>query len=216
MFDTVREDIYTAVAKDPAARSVPEVILCYPGLHAIWLHRLSHFLWKHKLHLPGRAVSHLSRLLTGVEIHPGARIGRRFFIDHGAGVVIGETAELGDDVLMYQGVTLGGTIMAKEKRHPTVGNRVTIGAGAVVLGSIQVGDDAKIAAGSVVLNSVPPGATVVGVPGRIVEAHQGWVTESRGGMPPGPVTDAVRVILDEHERLKERLSKLEEVISSRV
>ena len=169
MFKTLREDIQTVLARDPAARGALEVILCYSGLHALWLHRLAHFFWKHKLRLCGRLFSQLNRFLTGIEIHPGAKIGRRFFIDHGAGVVIGETAEVGDDVLMYQGVVLGGTSLKKEKRHPTIGNRVVIGTGAVALGAITIGNGARIGSGSVVIKSVPPGATVVGIPGRVVE-----------------------------------------------
>ena len=140
MFKTLKEDIQTVFAKDPAARSVLEILFCYPGLHALWSHRLTHFLWWHKLRFLARFVSHISRFLTGIEIHPGAKIGRRFFIDHGAGVVIGETAEVGDDVLMYQGVVLGGTTLKKEKRHPTVGNNVVLGTGAVALGAITIGD----------------------------------------------------------------------------
>jgi len=168
LFRTLREDIQTVFDKDPAARSVLEVVFCYPGLHALWFHRLAHFLWRHKLRLPARFVSHISRFLTAIEIHPGAKIGRRFFIDHGAGVVIGETAEVGDDVLMYQGVVLGGTTSRKEKRHPTIGNSVVMGTGAAALGSITIGDRARIGSGSVVVKSVPFGATVVGIPGRIV------------------------------------------------
>ncbi|MFO7899513.1 MAG: serine O-acetyltransferase, partial [Planctomycetota bacterium] len=155
MIARLREDIRTAFERDPAARSVPEVLLCYPGLHAIWLHRVSHWLWGRRLKLLARALSTLARALTGVDIHPAARIGRRFFIDHGAGVVIGETAQVGDDVLVYQGVVLGGTSMEKTKRHPTVGDRVVIGAGAILLGPIRVGDDARVGAGSVVIRSVP-------------------------------------------------------------
>jgi len=168
-FGTLREDVRTVFARDPAARSVLEVLFCYPGLHVLWLHRPAHWLWRHRLWFPARYISHVSRFLTGIEIHPGARIGRRFFIDHGAGVVIGETAEIGDDVLLYQGVVLGGTTMAKKKRHPTLENGVTMGAGSVALGAITVGAGARIGAGSVVTKPVPPGATIVGVPGRVVE-----------------------------------------------
>lgn len=182
LFQTVKEDIRTVFARDPAARSVPEVLFCYPGLHAMWLHRLAHWLWRHRLYFPARCISHVSRFLTGIEIHPGARIGRRFFIDHGAGVVIGETAEIGDDVLIYQGVVLGGTTMEKKKRHPTVADGVVIGAGAVVLGAITIGEGARIGAGSVAMKPVPSGATVVGIPGRLVEDRSGSVrdTEPRG------------------------------------
>ena len=160
MFRTIREDLQAVFAKDPAARNILEVILCYPGLHALWLHRLAHWLWQHRLRLLARMLSYLSRFLTGVEIHPGAKIGRRCFIDHGTGVVIGETSEIGDDVLLYQGVSLGGTTLKKGKRHPTLGNNVEMGSGAIALGAITIGDSARIGSGSVVVNSVPPGATV--------------------------------------------------------
>ena len=161
----IREDIRTVFAKDPAARSVLEVITCYPGLHAIWLHRISHILWKRRLFFLARFTSHVARFLTGVEIHPGAKIGKRFFIDHGMGVVIGETAEVGDDVLIYQGVVLGGIGHSTSgKRHPTVNNNVVIGAGSIVLGNVTIGNNAKVGAGSVLLTDVDVGVTVVGVP----------------------------------------------------
>ncbi len=169
MFKTLKEDIQTVFTKDPAARSVLEVICCYPGLHALWWHRVAHFLWRRKLRFLARLVSHINRFFTGIEIHPGASIGRRFFIDHGAGVVIGETAEIGNDVLMYQGAVLGGTSLKKGKRHPTIGSNVVMGTGAVALGAITIGDGARIGSGSVVVKSIPPCATVVGIPGRIVE-----------------------------------------------
>ena len=165
---TIREDIHTAFREDPAARTPVEIFLCYPGLHAIWMYRIAHWLWVKGFKTLARLISHIGRFLTGVEIHPGAKIGRRFFIDHGMGVVIGETAEIGDDVLIYQGVVLGGVSREKVKRHPTIGNKVVIGARAVLLGPIKVGDGAKVGAGSVVINDVPEGATVVGVPGRVV------------------------------------------------
>ncbi len=209
MFKTLREDIQTVFAKDPAARSVAEVLCCYPGLHALWLHRLAHFLWQHKLRLLARLLSHINRFLTGIEIHPGARIGRRFFIDHGAGVVIGETVEIGDDVLMYQGVVLGGTTLAKKKRHPTIGNNVVMGTGAIALGAITIGDDARIGSGSVVVKSVPPGATVVGIPGRIVKDRQEPFMELEHGRLPDPVAEAIRLVLKEQDKLEERLRRLE-------
>jgi serine O-acetyltransferase len=162
----ITEDIRNVFAKDPAARGMLEVLLCYPGLHALWLHRFAHRLWTAGLPLPARLVSHLSRWLTGIEIHPGAVIGRRFFIDHGMGVVIGETAEIGDDVLMYQGVVLGGTSLEKKKRHPTILNGAVIGAGAIVLGAITIGERARVGAGSVVMRDVPRDTTVFGVPAR--------------------------------------------------
>ena len=167
MFKRIAEDIRTVFREDPAARNVMEVLLCYPGLHAIWMHRIAHFFWIHRWKDLARLISHISRFLTGIEIHPGAKIGRRFFIDHGMGVVIGETSQIGDDVLMYQGAVLGGTSREKEKRHPTIGNRVIIGADAVVLGAIEIGDGARVGSGSVVVKPVPAGATVVGVPGRV-------------------------------------------------
>ena len=209
MFRTLREDIQTVFTKDPAARSVLEIIFCYPGLHALWFHRLAHFLWQHKLRFLARYLSHISRFLTGVEIHPGARIGRRFFIDHGAGVVIGETAEIGDDVLMYQGVVLGGTSLQKKKRHPSIGNRVIIGTGATVLGAIKVGDDVRIGSGSVVINPVPTGRTVVGIPGRVVEDGRRPLMDLEHGELPDPVAEAIRLVLREQDRLEERLRRLE-------
>jgi len=209
LFKTIREDIQTVFAKDPAAGSLLEVIFCYPGLHALWFHRLAHFLYQHKLRFVARLLSHISRFLTGIEIHPGARIGRRFFIDHGAGVVIGETAEVGDDVLMYQGVVLGGTTLEKKKRHPTIGNRVVIGTGAVVLGAIAVGDDANIGSGSVVVKPVPSGATVVGVPGRIVEDSRGPLLDLEHGKLPDPIAEVIGLVLREQEELGERLKRLE-------
>ncbi|BDZ45213.1 serine O-acetyltransferase EpsC [Naasia aerilata] len=160
----VREDISSAMARDPAARSRAEVGLLYPGLHALWAHRVSSRLWRLGLRLPARMLSQFARFLTGIEIHPGARIGRRLFIDHGMGVVIGETAEVGDDVLMYHGVTLGGTSLRHEKRHPTVGDRVVIGAGATLLGPVVIGSDTLIGAGAVVLHDAPPHSLLVGVP----------------------------------------------------
>ncbi|MDR1119044.1 MAG: serine O-acetyltransferase [Bifidobacteriaceae bacterium] len=163
----LREDLATAQRLDPAARTKAEVVLAYPGVHALWVHRLTHRMWRDpSLKLPARLISQFARFLTGVEIHPGARLGRRLFIDHGMGVVIGETAEVGDDVLLFHGVTLGGRSMVKGKRHPTVGNGVTVGTGAKVLGPITVGDGARIGANSVVVHDVPPGGVVVGVPGK--------------------------------------------------
>jgi serine O-acetyltransferase len=169
MFRTIRQDIQSVFDRDPAARSVLEILVCYPGLHAIWGHRVAHWLWARGLKLPGRWVSHLFRALTGIEIHPGAHIGPRFFVDHGMGVVIGETAEIGADVTLYHGVTLGGTSLAKGKRHPTLEDRVVVGAGAKILGAITVGADSRIGANAVVVKSVPPNSVVVGVPGQIVK-----------------------------------------------
>lgn len=168
MLKQIKRDIQVVFERDPAARSVLEVILCYPGFHAIIFHRIAHYLWCRRFRLLARIISQISRFLTGIEIHPGAKIGEGLFIDHGSGVVIGETAEIGNNVTIYQGVTLGGTGKEKGKRHPTIGNNVVIGAGAKVLGSVTVGDNVKIGAGSVVLHPVPPNCTVVGVPGKIV------------------------------------------------
>ncbi|MBN1919783.1 MAG: serine O-acetyltransferase [Anaerolineae bacterium] len=171
MFARLREDVQTVWAKDPAARSVFEILTCYPGLHAIWLHRVAHTLWQWNLRWLPRFTSHVARWLTGVEIHPGAQLGRRVFIDHGMGVVIGETAEVGNDVLIYKGVVLGGISLARTKRHPTICNGVVLGSNAIVLGPIEVGTGAKIGSGSVVVKPVPACATVVGVPGRVVKLH---------------------------------------------
>ena len=170
MFNRLREDLASVFDRDPAARSGWEILTCYPGFHALQLHRYSHWLWGRGLHWLGRFSSHLGRWLTGIEIHPGATIGRRVFIDHGMGVVIGETAEIGDDTTLYHGVTLGGTSWNKGKRHPTLGKNVVVGAGAKILGPIMIGDGARIGSNAVVVKDVPPGATVVGIPGRIVDA----------------------------------------------
>jgi len=209
VFKISSEDISTIFARDPAARNKLEVLLCYPGLHALSLHRLAHSLWKRNFKLLARLISHISRFLTGIEIHPGARIGRRFFIDHGMGVVIGETAEIGDDVLIYQGVVLGGTSLEKHKRHPTIGNNVVIGSAAILLGPIIVGDGARIGSNSVVIRSVPPGSTVVGIPGRVVEEKRKPVSALEHGKLPDPVAEAIRLVLKEQDYLNERIKKLE-------
>ncbi|MEN6303673.1 MAG: serine O-acetyltransferase [Armatimonadia bacterium] len=210
MFGRLREDIQTVFAKDPAARSTLEVLLCYPGLHAIWYHRLSNWFWRHGFKLTGRLISHWGRGRTGIEIHPGATIGRRFFIDHGMGVVIGETAEIGEDVLMYHQVTLGGTSLEKKKRHPTIGNNVVIGAGAKLLGAFEVGEGAKIGAGSVVIKAVPPGATVVGIPGRVVEeAKPRPVVDLEHAALPDPVAEAISNVLKSQEHLNECFGQLQ-------
>jgi len=213
MFKGIREDLQSIRARDPAARSPLEIILCYPGLQALWFHRIAHLLWTHKMRFSARLLSTWNRFFTNIEIHPGATIGRRFFIDHGAGVVIGETAEIGDDVLLYAGVVLGGTSLEKKKRHPTIGNRVVIGSGAVVLGAITIGDDVKIGSGSVVVKSVPEGQTVVGIPGRVVDnGHHNMDLEH--GQLPDPVAQAIRLILGEQDLLKDRISKLEQASGS--
>lgn len=212
MFKTLREDIKTVFAEDPAARNILEVVFLYPGLHALWCHRLAHWFWEHRLRFFARYLSHWARFLTGIEIHPGAKIGRRFFIDHGMGVVIGETAEIGNDVLIYQGVVLGGTTLQKKKRHPTIGNNVVIGSAAILLGPITVGDGARIGANSVVVGSVPPGAVVVGVPGRVVEDRQKTSAMNlEHGKLPDPFSEAIRLILKEQHSLDERIKKLEEL-----
>ena len=168
MFRKIKEDIQSVYDRDPAARSTLEILLAYPGLHALWGHRINHWLWNQGIKTPARFGSHLMRFFTGIEIHPGASIGKKFFIDHGMGVVIGETAEIGDDVTLYHGVTLGGVSHEKGKRHPTLGNKVVVGAGAKVLGNIHIGDDSRIGANAVVVKSVPPNSVVVGVPGQVV------------------------------------------------
>ena len=201
----IREDIRTVFEKDPAAMSTLEVICCYPGLHAIWMHRIAHFLWDKHLFFPARLLSHISRMLTGIEIHPGAKLGKRVFIDHGSGVVIGETADVGDDVLIYMGVVLGGTALERVKRHPTVENDVVLGSGAIVLGPITIGNGAKVGAGSVVIRSVPPRATVVGVPARIAEPQP---SVSAGQLDhnklPDPMLSMVSQMLDRLSRLEEK------------
>lgn len=183
MLRAIREQIDTIFREDPAAKSVIEVLLCYPGLHAVLLHRAAHRLYQWHVPVAPRALSQLSRFFTEIEIHPGATIGRRFFIDHGSGVVIGETSEIGDDVLMYQGVTLGGTGAEKGKRHPTIGNRVVIGTGAKVLGNIRIGDNVKIGAGSVVVHPAPDNSTVVGIPGRVVRVRPEGGPLEHGRLP---------------------------------
>ncbi len=178
MFKTLRENINSVYERDPAARNALEVLLCYPGLHAVYFHKVSHFLWKHKFRLLARLVSQTGRFFTGIEIHPGAKIGKRFFIDHGMGVVIGETAEIGDDVTIYHGVTLGGTSWKKEKRHPTVGDRVIIGTGAKILGPLTIGHDSKVGANSVVVNEVPAHSTVVGIPAKSTKRDESEVHDN--------------------------------------
>jgi serine O-acetyltransferase len=209
MFRQIKEDIKTVFEKDPAARNLFEVISSYPGLHALFFYRISHFLWKRGDKTLARIVSNICRNLTGIEIHPGASIGKRFFIDHGMGVVIGETAEIGDDVLLYQGVVLGGTSLEKKKRHPTLGDNVVVGAGAIVLGDIKIGDGAKIGAGSVVIKQVPSCATVVGVPGRVVGEKREEKVDLDHNKLPDPVSDALKFIMEEQSRLEERIRVVE-------
>jgi len=205
------EDIKSAIDKDPAAKSMLEIILCYPGVHALWFYRISHFLYNRKIYIIARIVSHFARFITGVEIHPGAKIGRRVFIDHGMGVVIGETSEIGDDSLIYKGVVLGGTSLEKGKRHPTLGKNVVVGSNACILGPIKIGDGAKIGSGSVVIKDVPVGATVVGVPGRIVEKKTAEKLEFdfEHGNLPDPVADVVKIMLKMQHELEQRLVAME-------
>ncbi|MEK6805095.1 MAG: serine O-acetyltransferase [Pseudomonadota bacterium] len=214
MFNGIREDIRNVLQHDPAAKSAWEVLTCYPGLHAIWWHRLAHGFWGLGLRWLGRFSSHIGRWLTGIEIHPAAKIGRRVFIDHGYGVVIGETAEVGDDVTIYQGVTLGGTSLTRgAKRHPTIGNNVVIGAGAKVLGPFTVGEGANIGSNAVVVRAVPAGATAVGIPARILGADATRKTEFHAygltdeGMPD-PVANAIAKMLEHTQKQDERIVQL--------
>jgi serine O-acetyltransferase len=209
MFRTVREQIDTIFREDPAAKSVLEIFLCYPGFHAIMMHRLSHRLYRARVPLLPRVLSQISRFFTGIEIHPGATIGRRFFIDHGMGVVIGETTEIGDDVLIYQGVTLGGTGKERGKRHPTLGNHVVIGTGAKVLGNITIGDYVKIGAGSVVVKPVPDHSTVVGIPGRVVRSRAEKDDELEHGKLPDPQAQDI-------DELRRRIGELEDAVRALV
>jgi len=211
MWERFKEDIRTIKDRDPAAKNVLEIFLCYPGLHAIWLHRIAHVLYQRKWFTTARLVSHFSRWFTGIEIHPGAKIGRRLFIDHGMGVVIGETTEIGDDCLIYKGVVLGGTTLEKKKRHPTLGNRVIIGSNSTVLGAIAIGDGARIGSGSVVVKPIPAGATVVGVPGRIVESltPEKEDLDFEHGNLPDPLSDLMKMLLQLHNKLEDRVKRLE-------
>lgn len=214
MFKRLKREIQVVFERDPAAKSTIEVLLTYPGLHAIMMHRVAHWVYKKKRFTLARVISQISRFLTGIEIHPGAKIGEGLFIDHGAGVVIGETAEVGDNVTIYQGVTLGGTGKEKGKRHPTIGSNVVISTGAKVLGSFTVGDNVKIGAGSVVLKPVPPNCTVVGVPGRVVVKDGRRIDKMpeidlRHDLLPDPVAEAITALKEGVERLEKRVDELE-------
>ena len=224
MFSRLREDIRSVFDRDPAARTSWEVLTCYPGVHAVILHRLAHWFWELRLRWMGRAVSHFARFLTGIEIHPGATIGRRFFIDHGMGVVIGETAVVGDDVTLYHGVTLGGTSWNKGRRHPTIEDGVVIGAGAKVLGPLTIGARAKIGSNAVVVKNVPPGTTAVGNPARIIDTEQaqrreekatqmGFSAYALAGSQDDPLAKAIHGLLDHavetDRRIELLLKKLE-------
>ncbi|MBM3140008.1 MAG: serine O-acetyltransferase [Chloroflexi bacterium] len=202
----IREDVHSTRARDPAARSTAEILLAYPGVHALLIHRLTHRLWLARVPLLPRLISHLGRFLTGIEIHPGAQIGRRFFIDHGMGVVIGETTVIGDDCHLFQGVTLGGTSTRREKRHPTLEHGVVVGAGAKIIGAVTIGEGSRIGAGAVVVSSVPPHATVVGVPGHVV-AYTNRSNETVERLPD-PEWDRI-------EALERRLDRLEATLGVR-
>jgi len=210
MFARIREDVTSVFDRDPAARNALEVIFCYPGLHAIWMHRIAHWFWTHELFFLGRFTSQISRFITGIEIHPGAKIGRKFFIDHGMGVVIGETAEIGDNVTMYHGVTLGGVTWDKVKRHPTIGDNVVIGSGAKVLGPFTVGANSKIGSNSVVVKEVPPNSSVVGIPGRVVmtEGLQPAQPDLQHGNMPDPEAKAIACLFDQIRDLDKKLQAL--------
>lgn len=212
MFRRIKEDIAVVFERDPAARNTWEVITCYPGFHATLVHRLSHALWQARLNWLARFVSHLGRWLTGIEIHPGAQIGRRFFIDHGMGVVIGETAEIGDDCTLYHGVTLGGTSWNKGKRHPTLGNGVVLGAGAKILGPIVIGDGARVGSNAVVVKSVPPGATAIGIPARVIEKvagdKTGFSAYAVGSDMNDPVARAIHELIDHSVSTDQRIDRI--------
>jgi serine O-acetyltransferase len=214
MLNTLREDIRVVFQRDPAARNIWEVILTYPGFHAILIHRLAHWLWQRRLTTLARFVSHVGRFLTGIEIHPGAKIGRRFFIDHGMGVVIGETSEIGDDVTIYQGVTLGGTSTERIKRHPTIEDSVTIFSGAKVLGPVTVGRHSRVGAGSVLVTSVPAHSTVVGIPGKVVKTEAKHTPTGKAVIDlnsadlPDPVQRALTSVLEQVERLEKRVNEV--------
>jgi serine O-acetyltransferase len=212
MFPRLKEEIAVVFERDPAARNTWEVITCYPGFHALLVHRLAHWLWGQRLHWLARMTSHIGRWLTGIEIHPGAQIGQRFFIDHGMGVVIGETAEIGDDCTLYHGVTLGGTSWNKGKRHPTLGNSVVLGAGAKVLGPIKIGDRARVGSNAVVVKDVPPGATAIGIPARIIAEqagdHGGFSAYAVGSDMNDPIAKAIHELIDHSVSTDQRLEQI--------
>lgn len=216
MFSGLRKNIRVVMERDPAAKSVLEVIFCYPGFHAIIMHRIAHRFYKRRWYVTARLISHISRFLTGIEIHPGAKIGEGFFIDHGSGVVIGETAEIGNNVTIYQQVTLGGTGKEKEKRHPTIGNNVVVSVGAKVLGSFTVGDNSRIGAGSVVLKAVPSDSTVVGVPGKVVARNgrkvvlpDDYEIDLRHDLLPDPVAEMILCLQKKIDKLEKRIMQME-------
>jgi serine O-acetyltransferase len=214
VFDALRRDIRTVRERDPAARSTLEVLLCYPGVHALAFHRLAHGLWRNGWTTLARFVSHVGRFATGVEIHPAARLGRGLFIDHGMGVVIGETAEVGEDVTLLQGVTLGGTSLLREKRHPTLGNNVVVGAGAAIIGALFIGDNSRIGAGSVVVRDVPPNSVVVGVPGRVTYKdgqRVGGIDMNQTDLPD-PVSRALDQLVERIRTLEAELETLRKTV----
>lgn len=214
MFETLRADFRAVFERDPAARNGLEVVLAYPGFHAILMHRLAHGLWEWGVPVLPRVLSHVSRFITGIEIHPGAQIGKGFFIDHGMGVVIGETTQIGDGVTLYQGVTLGGTGKERGKRHPTLGNNVLISVGAKVLGAIELGDNVKVGAGSVVLRSVPPNSTVVGVPGWVVATHHPDTDiHERVEVLPDPEGETIQALQERVVLLEARLAAIEQQVT---
>jgi serine O-acetyltransferase len=228
MFKHLRENIQCVFDRDPAARNTLEVLTAYPGLHALMGHRANHWLWQHGLKWLARLMSHFSRWMTGIEIHPGAQIGRRFFIDHGMGVVIGETTIIGDDCTLYHGVTLGGTSWSAGKRHPTLGNDVVVGAGAKILGPVNIGDDSRVGSNAVVLKDVPTGATVVGIPGRIISSTPDEVNARREAMAkklgfdaygatqdmPDPIVQSINKMLDHMHRVDERIGQMGERLNT--
>ncbi|MEW6721013.1 MAG: serine O-acetyltransferase [Thermodesulfobacteriota bacterium] len=215
MFRTIRNDIKVIFERDPAVRSVVEIFLCYPGFHAVRFHHAAHWLWNHRLKLAGRLLSHISRGLTGIEIHPGATIGEGFFIDHGMGVVIGETAEIGKNVTLYHGVTLGGTTWNKGKRHPTLEDNVIVGAGAAILGNIRIGENSKVGSGSVVNRDVPPNSTVVGIPGRVVYREGNVYADPSGvGGTPDPEGKALKCLTEQLRALEERVEAMTKEIDT--
>lgn len=219
MFETLKQNIQAVKDRDPACRGTLEALTCYPGFHILYVHRLAHWLWKYNMKLLARMVSQSGRFFTGIEIHPGAIIGPGFFIDHGMGVVIGETAEIGENVTIYHGVTLGGTSWKKEKRHPTIGNNVVIGAGAKILGPFKVGDNSKIGSGSVVVNEVPPNSVVVGVPGRITHRNGAKIVRDidlEQHDLPDPVARAIECILDRMHQLERQVTILGERTSGHI
>jgi serine O-acetyltransferase len=209
---TLKRDVEVVFERDPAARSILEVVFCYPGLHALLMHRFAHVLWVRRIRFLGRLVSHVNRFLTGIEIHPGAHIGSGFFIDHGMGIVIGETSEIGENCTLYHGVTLGGTSLKKEKRHPTLGKNVVVGAGAKILGPFTVGDNAIVGAGSVVIRSVPPFSTVVGVPAKVVfqkgRKRDAEKVDLDHHLLPDPAGTAIKELLERVDALEEEIKKL--------